>query len=117
MKLDRKRSFATIIGERINGVAYQQDGHDFDVHDNLVDEPKSSALDEPSPPKVSLPEPDPEPEPEDSDDGPATAPKIKQWTKTAVINHIKMRFPGEFVKETESIGALKNQLRALYAVK
>ena len=109
MKLNRDRPFATIIGQSENGAMFQQGGYDFDNHGDQV---VPFTVDTPSPIGVTLPEPTP-----DIVEQPvkATAHDVKQWTKTAVINHMKMKFPGVYVNESEKIFVLKNQLRALYA--
>lgn len=123
--LDRKRPYGTVIGDTRNGVYFTQDGFDFNNKGvqvlpskepeplAVVDEPKPYVVEKPSPLGVTLPSPEPE---EDEDDKATTLmPPIKNWTKAAVINHIKMKFPGEFINERENISVLKDRLRNLYA--
>ena len=120
MKLNKNKSFATIIGQSENGAMFQQGGHDFDSQGELVTTEKPFVVSEPSSLGVELPEPVedllPELEPvKEPETMVLNAPDVKQWTKTAVINHMKMKFPGVYVNENEKIFVLKNQLRALYA--
>ena len=120
MLLNRNKPYATIIGQSESGAMFQQDGQDFDNHGELVATEKPFVVSEPSSLGVELPEPVedllPELEPvKEPETMVLNAPDVKQWTKTAVINHMKMKFPGVYVNENEKIFVLKNQLRALYA--
>ena len=45
----------------------------------------------------------------------SNAPKIKNWTKKAVMNHMRMKFPDVEIDATIKTAEMKDKLRALYA--
>lgn len=50
MKLDRTKPFGVVFGAA-DGVAYEQDGLTFDIHDRLIGEPPAKASKAPKAPK------------------------------------------------------------------
>ena len=135
--LDRKKLYGDVLGEAPNGARYQQDGIDFNGQGHEICSGEEPVALEPKPIIDEEPEPinvegRPEPgvvepvytmdleeispsveivEPKIMD----RAPRIKNWTKKAVLNHMRMRFPEVEIDDNWQPSDAKGKLRALYA--
>lgn len=114
--LDRSKSYGTVIGDDPNGAKFRQGGIDFDYQGMQIGEDEPVADEPVAAPESRVDVPSPiEAESVEVPDMPLTAPRIKNWTLKAVINHMQMRFPDAEIDPDMDAPEMKTKLRGLYA--